>query len=103
MHLNDYYAPLDSEALLGVSGKHGSMLFKNNCIFCHSIYGVGGNKGGFLLEKFNFQLNSEKNRFKDSFVAVHGQDNVIGQNTKQFLVDGDLEFLSIFLSEIHLR
>ena len=61
---------------------------------------MGGNKGGSLFEKFDFQLDIEKRRFKDAFLEMHGQYNASKQNTKQFLANNDLEILSIFLSEI---
>lgn len=100
VRLADYYAPLDRKILLGASAELGRVVFKDNCLFCHSIYGVGGNKGGSLLKKFDFQLDIEKRRFKDTFLLTHGQYDVSKQNTKQFLATNDLEVLSIFLSEM---
>ena len=100
VRLADYYAPLDRKILPRASAELGRVVFKANCLFCHSINGVGGNKGGSLLEKFDFRLDKEKRRFKDTFLATHGQDNANKQNTKQFLTGNDLETLSEFLSEI---
>ena len=100
VNLGNYYAPLDKEVLTGAFAELGRITFKDNCLFCHSINGVGGNKGGSLFEKFDFQLDIEKRRFKDTFLAMHGQDNANKQNTKQFLIDNNLEALSKFLSEM---
>ena len=102
VRIADYYRLLDSEVLVGASANIGRVILKNNCIFCHSINGVGGNKGGSLLKQFDFQTNSEQLRFKDTFLAIHGQYNANKQNTKQFLTDKDLVDLLIFLSEINL-
>ena len=101
VRLADYYAPLDREILPKGSAELGRVVFKDNCLFCHSINGVGGNKGGLLLEKFDFQLDIEKQRFKDAFLVTHGQYNASKQNTKQFLADNDLKVLSVFLSAMN--
>lgn len=98
VRLTDYYAPLDRAALRGTSAEQGLKVFKDNCLFCHSINDVGGNKGGSLLAKFNFKLDQEKRRFRDTFLIKHGQVNANKQNTKQFLTDGQLTDLSEFLS-----
>jgi cytochrome c2 len=100
VRLTDYYASLDKKILSGASAELGREIFKDNCLFCHSINGVGGNKGGSLLEKFDFRLDIEKHRFKDTFLVMHGQDNANKQNTKQFLRDNNLENLTEFLSDM---
>jgi len=100
VRLADYYKPLDKKILPRASAEIGRVVFKDNCLFCHSINGVGGNKGGSLLKKFDFRLDIEKRRFKDTFLVTHGQDNAGKQNTKQFLIDNNLEILSEFLSEM---
>jgi hypothetical protein len=61
---------------------------------------VGGNKGGILLDKFDFRLDMEKFRFEDAFLRMHGQDNANKQNTKQFLTTGHLIALLEFLSSM---
>ena len=83
-----------------VPSELGRTVFKNNCLFCHSIHGLGGNKGGSLLEKFNFQLDIEKHRFKDAFYIIHEKYVENKQNIKQFLAPNDLKALSTFLSEM---
>lgn len=100
IRLAEYFEPLDRKILIKPSSKAGKIVFKDNCLFCHSINGVGGNKGGSLLDKFNFQLVPELRRFKKAFFLIHGQDNSKKQNTKQFLVEKDLGFISKFLAEI---
>ena len=100
VRLADYYAPLDKENMPETNAGLGRVVFKNNCLFCHSINSVGGNKGGSLLEKFNFQLDKEKRRFKKKFLLTHGQFNASKQNTNQFLAEKDLDNLSMFLSAL---
>ncbi len=95
VRLADYYAPLDR---VEDSSGLGLKVFKDNCLFCHSISGVGGNKGGSLLDKFDFKRDMEKRRFEEAFLSMHGQDNANKQNTKQFLTAGHLVALSEFLS-----
>lgn len=97
VRLTDYYAPLDR---VKTSFGLGLRVFKDNCLFCHSINDVGGNKGGILLDKFDFRLDMEKFRFEDAFLRMHGQDNANKQNTKQFLTTGHLIALLEFLSSM---
>ena len=78
----------------------GLNVFKNNCLFCHSINNVGGNKGGSLLDKFDLSLDMEKLRFKETFLITHGVNNENKQNTNQFLTDDHLDALLQFLYEI---
>jgi len=98
VRLADYYAPLSKVAQKGSIAKLGLKVLKDNCLFCHSINNVGGNKGGSLLAKFDFMLDKEKLRFKEAFLVKHGQDNVEKQNTKQFVTDSHLDALLKFMS-----
>ncbi|SVD39755.1 uncharacterized protein METZ01_LOCUS392609, partial [marine metagenome] len=41
VRLADYYAPLDRKILPRASAELGRVVFKANCLFCHSIHGVG--------------------------------------------------------------
>ncbi len=100
--LKDYYAPLDSLALKNSHAKLGLDIFKNNCLFCHSIREIGGNKGTSLLGMFDLRLDDEKKRFRDRFTEVHGESNTTKQNMGQFLVNDQLDYLLAFLHEMVL-
>ena len=100
VRLADYYAPLEKLSLTSDFAKLGLNVFKNNCLFCHSINNVGGNKGGSLLDKFDLSLDMEKLRFKETFLITHGVNNENKQNTNQFLTDDHLDALLQFLYEI---
>ena len=41
VHLSEYYGPLDKVALKSMHAHRGGEAFKNNCLFCHSLKGVG--------------------------------------------------------------
>jgi hypothetical protein len=98
--LADYYAPLQSLSFGDRSKDMGLVVFKENCLFCHSINNVGGNKGTFLLAQFDLGLDSEKDRFKKKFLEIHGVGNNNKQNMEQFLVDGQFDLLLNFLNKI---
>ena len=100
--LKDYYAPLDSLTLKNSHAKLGLDIFKNNCLFCHSIREVGGNKGTPLLSVFDLRLDDEKKRFRDRFIEVHEESNITKQNMGQFLVNDQLGYLLAFLYEMVL-
>jgi hypothetical protein len=98
----DYYAPLKVFGLKNISAQFGLDIYKNNCLFCHSINKVGGNKGSSLLSGFNLNLDSEKKRFKDRFIAKHGASSS-SQNMSQFLVKDQFESLLAFLHEVAIN
>ena len=100
VRLADYYAPLESLNLRSTYAQLGLDIFKDNCLFCHSINNVGGNKGGSLLNKFDLRLGMEKRRFKETFSIMHGTDNENKQNTNQFLTDDHFDSLLKFLHEM---
>ena len=60
--LAEYYAPLNSLGLENANAQFGLDLFKSNCLFCHSINKVGGNKGVSLLSSFDLTFRSEKKK-----------------------------------------
>jgi cytochrome c peroxidase len=98
--LTNYYAPIESRNLTSDVSKKGLKTFKDNCIFCHSIYKVGGNKGGSLVDKYAFNLDREKQRFTETFLKKHGIDNEEKQNTKQFLTHNSLDAVLKFLQDM---
>jgi hypothetical protein len=100
--LADYYAPLRFLSYGNPATEIGLDLFKDNCLFCHSINKVGGNKGTSLFAQFNFGLDNEQDRFKERFIEIHGVDSNNKQNMAQFLVDDQFDLLLEFLHEIAL-
>ena len=99
VRLADYYAPLESLRSKNTYAQFGLGIFKDNCLFCHSINKVGGNKGTSLLRVFDLRLDSEKNRFKDRFLEIHGRGNNNNQNMEQFLINDQFDSLLAFLYE----
>ena len=100
VRLADYYAPLESLGLRNAYAQFGLELFKDNCLFCHSIQKVGGNKGTSLLSAFDLMSGDGKNRFKEKFFKMHGRGNITKQNTGQFLTNDQFDALLEFLYEI---
>ena len=100
VRLADYYAPLESLSSKNTYAQFGLGIFKDNCLFCHSINKVGGNKGTSLLRVFDLRLDSEKNRFKDRFLEIHGRGNNNNQNMEQFLITDQFDSLLAFLYEV---
>ena len=101
--LPNYYAPIESLKLTSDVSKAGLKTFKDNCIFCHSINNVGGNKGGSLVDKYALSLDREKQRFTEVFLKKHGIDNEEKQNTKQFLTNNSLNAVLKFLQDISVE
>ena len=101
--LTNYYAPIETPNLTSDVSKVGLKTFKDNCIFCHSINSVGGNKGGSLVDKYSLTLKREKQRFTEAFLKMHGIDNEEKQNTKQFLTDNSLDAVLKFLQDFKVE
>lgn len=104
VRLADYYAPLetvtfDSRTPGGSKGAAGLKIFKDNCLFCHAVRGVGGNKGGSLLKAFDFSSESERERFRDTFFLVHRQDNPDKQNLEKFMTGDRVMAVAEFLRQ----
>ena len=95
--LKEYYAPLRKAG--GVSA--GYSAFKDNCLFCHSLMGIGGNKGVRLLESYNFSQIKEKNRFKIDFVTFHNEINSNKQNVLQFVTEPQFNAIVDFLRKVN--
>jgi hypothetical protein len=101
--LAEYYAPLNSLVQGNTNVQFGLSVFKDNCLFCHSINNVGGNKGTSLLSSFDLTLGGEKKRFKDKFLEKHGRNNDTKQNMGQFIDDNQFEALLEFLYKISVN
>ena len=101
VRLSDYYAPLDKVALKSMHADWGGQAFKDNCLFCHSLKGVGGNKGIDLLKTYNFAKEAGGGpRFKKDFAAFHNKNNADKQNMEQFVNPDTLRRIVVFLREI---
>jgi mono/diheme cytochrome c family protein len=103
VRLTDYYAPLDDVALKSFNAHLGLQTFKDNCLFCHSLNGVGGNKGAALLEVYDFSIKGETPRFKKDFSAFHNKDNADKQDMEQFVRDQVMLDVITFLRELSRR
>lgn len=96
----DYYEPLISVAQKFPGVEKGFAAYKNNCQFCHSLQGVGGNKGGRLIKKYRFSVASQRQRFKSDFAHFHNKHNADKQNVEQFISQKDLLEIEKFLEAI---
>lgn len=97
VRLEDYYSPLPSVsgALPEIQG--GLQAYKDNCIFCHSMRGVGGNKGSDLLENYDFSRELDRGRFESDFLGFHNKNNADKQDVEQFLARKHLREIVQFL------
>ena len=95
--LKEYYAPLMKAG--GASA--GFSPFKDNCLFCHSLMGIGGNKGVRLLASYDFSRMDGRNGFRKDFAAFHHKDNTNKQNVEQFVSDSELEAIMEFLRRVN--
>jgi len=91
--LEEYYAPVKKAG----GASTGLAPFKDNCLFCHSLMGIGGNKGVRLLESYDFSRMEDRNKFKKDFSAFHHKDNTDKQNVEQFVTESQLEAIMDFL------
>jgi hypothetical protein len=96
--LEDYYSPLLKVA--GPPPQTAFLAFKDNCLFCHSLLGVGGNKGVRLLARYDFSRTDRKERFRKDFSAFHHKDNPDKQNVEQFVSENQLEAIIEFLRRV---
>ncbi len=97
VRLNDYYAPLEKIAGDSPQVREGLEVFKNNCLFCHSLKGRGGNKGVRLLQEYTFAIDSDRKRFLADFPKFHHKDNADKQDVEQFVTEGKLERIVDYL------
>ena len=98
--LGEYYAPLEKIAGADKTALSGLNIFKDNCLFCHSLMGIGGNKGGALPEKFDFSRPDELARFESHFKSFHHKDNPDKQNIDQFVSGKCLKSVGYFLGRL---
>ena len=104
VRLSEYYAPLDAVALKSMHAHRGGQVFKDNCLFCHSLKGIGGNTGTDLLNAYDFAKGAGGGpRFKKDLTAFHHQDNTDKQDMEQFMDADTLRRIVVFLREVSRR
>jgi len=94
---SDYYAPLRNIALVSKEAEQGFEVYKNNCLFCHSLMGRGGNKGVRLLKEYELSKRGEKKKFLTDFKSFHHKDNAEKQDVEQFVTNENLKSVMEFL------
>ena len=97
VRLNDYYAPLKKNTGSSPKSQEGLEVFKNNCLFCHSLKDRGGNKGARLLDAYDFSYKSDQIRMLRDFRGFHNKDNQDKQDVEQFITQKKLERVVDFL------
>mgnify|MGYP001978637458 FL=1 len=95
--LSDYYMPLKKVADISSEAGQGFEVYKNNCLFCHSIKGRGGNKGVNLLDQYSFSKLEGQEKFLKDFKSFHDKSNVDKQDIEQFVADNQLKTVMSFL------
>ncbi|UCD11563.1 MAG: hypothetical protein JSU88_00240 [Nitrospinaceae bacterium] len=91
----DYYAPLEKLAAGAPAAREGMKVFKDNCLFCHALKGVGGGKGGGLPARFDF--SGDAGAFYRAFAATHSSDNPDKQSIAQFVNERQLAGIAALL------
>ena len=94
VRLRDYYAPIDR---IGGSST-GLQGFKDNCLFCHSVKGIGGNKGARLLPMYDYSNSEERLRFSRDFLGFHNPSS--SQNLEQFVDESAVQSIYDFLKQV---
>lgn len=100
VRLSEHYAPLDAVALKSMNAHRGGQAFKDNCLFCHSLKGIGGNKGTDLLNTYDFAKGADGPKFKKDFTAFHNKSNSDKQDMEQFVDTDTLRRIVVFLREV---
>lgn len=98
--LEAYYQPLKSAGQTSGLAGEGLSVFQNNCLFCHSLRGIGGNKGVRLLESYDFSKAGDRGRFEDDFLRFHQKDNPDKQNVQQFVSGKQLKAIGHLLMAV---
>jgi mono/diheme cytochrome c family protein len=97
VRLADYYLPVTEIAEKFPESKKGLKVVQDNCLFCHSIKGVGGNKGIPLLGTYKFADTKDVARFRKDFAAFHNPGNEEKQNVDQYVTGAQLDEVANFL------
>ena len=97
VRLSDYYGPLRKFAKDSKEASQGFEIYKNNCLFCHSLKGRGGNKGARLLQVYEFAKETGQKKFFNNFKSFHHKDNADKQDVEQFVTRDQLQQVMGFL------
>jgi hypothetical protein len=100
VQLNEYYAPLEKVAGTSKKAREGLEVFKNNCLFCHSLKGRGGNKGVRLLEVYDFSKKFDQLRMLRDFRDFHNKHNPDKQDVEQFVTHEKLNRVMDYLKKL---
>ena len=95
--LSDYYMPLKKVTNISSEAGQGFAIYKNNCLFCHSLKGRGGNKGVYLLDQYSFSKLEGQEKFLNDFKSFHDKTNVDKQDIEQFVTGNQLKKVMSFL------
>ena len=93
----DYYGPLRKIANVSKEAGQGFEVYKNNCLFCHSLKGRGGNKGARLLQVYELAKEADQKKLLNNFKNFHNKDNADKQNVEQFVTHDQLQRVMDFL------
>jgi len=97
VRLSDYYGPLRKIAKVSKKAEQGFEVYKNNCLFCHSLKGRGGNKGTRLLQVYELAKETGQKKFLNDFKSFHHKDNADKQDVEQFVTRDQLQRVMDFL------
>jgi hypothetical protein len=94
---SDYFGPLKNIARVSKEASQGFEVYKNNCLFCHSLKGLGGNKGVRLLQMYELTKKTDQKKFLKDFKIFHHKDNADKQDIEQFVTSDQLQRIVDFL------
>jgi hypothetical protein len=94
---SDYYGPLKKIARVSKEASQGFEVYKNNCLFCHSLKGRGGNKGVRLLQVYELGKETGQTKLLNDFKSFHHKNNADKQDVEQFVSHDQLQRAMDFL------
>ncbi len=98
---SDYYGPLRKIAKVSKEANQGFEVYKNNCLFCHSLMGRGGNKGARLLQVYELAKKTGQNELINDFKSFHHKGNADKQDVEQFVTRNQLKRVVDFLLSVN--
>ena len=94
---SDYYGPLKNIVRVSKEASQGFEVYKNNCLFCHSLKGRGGNKGVRLLQMYELTKEIDQKKLLKDFKSFHHKGNADKQDIEQFVTSDQLQRIVDFL------
>ena len=94
---SDYYGPLIKIAKVSKETIQGFEVYKNNCLFCHSLKERGGNKGARLLQVYELEKETGQKKLLSDFKIFHHKGNADKQDVEQFVTRDQLQRVMDFL------